>query len=80
MDATIIRSFRQSYFHFFCRRRIAGTLARHRPIIGDVSQRGKMATLLKSLFFVFKISFLPNYRVKYYDYDYCSKVLEWYNM
>ena len=33
-----------------------------------------MAALLKSLFFVFNISFLPKYRVKYYDYD---KVVEW---
>ena len=31
-------------------------------------QSGKMAALLNSLFFVFKISFLPKYRVKYYDY------------
>ena len=27
-----------------------------------------MAALLKSLFFLFNISFLPKYRVKYYDY------------
>ena len=27
-----------------------------------------MAALLKLLFFVFNISFLPKYRVKYYDY------------
>ena len=30
-------------------------------------QTGKMAALLNSLFFVFKISFLPKYRVIYYD-------------
>ena len=34
-----------------------------------------MAALLKSLFFVFNISFLPKYRVKYYDYN--GKVVEW---
>ena len=34
-----------------------------------------MAALLKSLFFVFNISFLRNYRIKYYDY-YC-KMVEW---
>ena len=33
-----------------------------------------MAALLNSLFFVFKISILPNYHVKYYDYivKWCS--------
>ena len=31
-------------------------------------QSANMAALLKSLFFVFKISFLLKYRVKYYDY------------
>ena len=33
-----------------------------------------MAALLKSLFFVFNISFLCNYRIKYYDY---CKMVEW---
>ena len=35
-----------------------------------------MVTLLNSLFFVFKISLLPNYHVKYYDYivKWCSTV------
>ena len=33
-----------------------------------------MTALLTSLFFVFNISFLPKYRVKYYDY---GKVVEW---
>ena len=35
--------------------------------LGDACQSGKMATPLISLFFVFKISLLRNYRVKYYD-------------
>ena len=35
-----------------------------------------MAALLKSLFFVFNISFLPKYRVKYYDYK-KGKVVDW---
>ena len=37
---------------------------------------GKMAALLNSLFFVFKISFLSKYRVKYYDYivNWCSLI------
>ena len=33
-----------------------------------------MATLLSSLFFMFKISLLSNYRVKYYDY-----IVKWCN-
>ena len=37
-------------------------------------QTGNMAALLNSLFFLFKISFLLNYRVIYYDY---CKVVEW---
>ena len=49
-------------------RRVPGTLAWQRPSLGDSCQNGKMATLLNSLFFMFKISFLPKYRVKHYDY------------
>ena len=52
----------------------AGTLAWHRRSLDDSCQSGKMAALLNSLFFVFKISFLPKYRVKYYDYNYCKLV------
>ena len=56
------------------------TYARHVSLavgsLGDACQSGKMATLLNSLFFMFKILFLPNYRVKYYDYivKWCSGV------
>ena len=46
------------------------TTARDQELI----QSGKMATLLNSLFFVFKISLLPNYHFTYYDY-----VLKWCN-
>ena len=46
-----------------------GTLTWHRSGIGDACQSGKMATWLRSLFFVIKISCLPNYSVKYYDYN-----------
>ena len=35
-----------------------------------------MAALLKSFVFMFNISFLPKYHVKYYDYNY-GKVVEW---
>ena len=43
-------------------------LARQRPRLGDACQSSEMATLLNSLYFVFKMSFLPKYRVNYYDY------------
>ena len=36
--------------------------------IGSSCQTANMAALLNSLFFVFKISFLPKYRAIYYDY------------
>ena len=39
-------------------------------------QSSEMATLLNSLSFMFEISFLPKYRVIYYDYNYC-KVVQW---
>ena len=54
----------------------ADTLARQRPRLGDACQSGKMASLLESLFFVFRISLLPNYRVNYYDYivKWCSGI------
>ena len=44
--------------------------------IGHSCQRSEMATLLNSLSFVFKISFLPKYRVIYYDYivKWCSGI------
>ena len=35
--------------------------------LDDSCKNGKMAALLNSLFFVFKISFLHKYHVKYYD-------------
>ena len=68
MDAIIVRSFIKSYFHVSYRKRMPDTLARQRPHLGDACQSGEMATLLNSLFFVFKLSFLPKYPVQYYDY------------
>ena len=38
-----------------------------RRSIGSSCQTGKMAALLNSLLFVFKISVLPKYRVIYYE-------------
>ena len=45
-----------------------GTLARRRQFLGDACQCGKIVTLLGYLLFVFKVSYLPNYRIKYYTY------------
>ena len=64
-DATIRRLFRQRYFHVSYRRRMPATLIWPRQSIGGSC--GEMATLLNSLSFVFKMSFLPKYRVIYYD-------------
>ena len=38
-----------------------GTLAWQWPGLGDACQSGMMSTLFNSLFFVSKISFLPNF-------------------
>ena len=48
---------------------MSGTMVWQRPDIGDACQSGKIATLLISICFVFNISLLPNYRVKYYECD-----------
>ena len=47
-----------------------------RRSIGSGCQSSEMAALLNSLSFVFKNLFLPNYRVKYYDYivKWCSGI------
>ena len=44
------------------------SLVWQRRSLGDSCQTENMAALLNSLFFVFKMSILPEYRVKYYDY------------
>ena len=44
-------------------------LAWRRAGLGHACQSGNMAILLTSLLFMFKISFLPKYRVNYYDYS-----------
>ena len=49
------------------------TLAWRRAGLDRASQSGNMAILLTSLLFVFKISFLPKYRINYYD---C--IIKWY--
>ena len=61
---------------------MAGTLAWQQPGLGDACQNGKMAILLNALLFLFRISLLFDYRVKYYDYiivEWCSGVAcNWY--
>ena len=66
--------FSDSYFQDSCRLRIPPMLIWPQRSLGSSCQTIKMAALLKSLFFVFKISFLPKYRVIYYD---CCKVMQW---
>ena len=44
------------------------TLAWRRAGLDRAWQSDNMAILLTSLLFVFEISFLPKYRVNYYDY------------
>ena len=59
---------RQSYLQVSRRLRTSATLIWRRRSLDGSCQTGNMAALLKSLFFLFKISFLLNYRVIYYDY------------
>ena len=76
MGETIIQSFRNNYFHVSYRRRMPSTLDWQRRSLDDSCQSGKMAALLNSLFFMFKITFLPKCRVDYYDYvvKWCSVI------
>ena len=55
---------------------VTGVLIWPRQSIRGSCQSGNMAVLLNELVFVFKISFLPKYRVKYYDYigKWCSGI------
>ena len=67
---------RESYFQVSCRLRMPATLIWPQRSLNSSCQTGNMAALLNSLFFVFKISFLPKYRVIYYDYivKWCSGI------
>ena len=58
----------KSYFNVSYRRCMPRTLAWRRAGLDHACQSGNMAILLTSLLFVFEISFLPKYRVNYYDY------------
>ena len=57
-----------SYFNVSYRRCMPRTLTWRRAGLDHACQSCKMAILLTSLLFVFDISFLPEYRVNYYDY------------
>ena len=71
VDATIMRSFfRQSIFHVSYRGRMPDTSNWPMQRLGNECQSSEMAALLNSLSFAFTNSFLPKYRVKYYDYNY----------
>ena len=59
--------------HVSYRRRIPATLIWPRQSLGSSCQCTEMATLLNSISFVFKISFLPKYSVIYYYYYYTVK-------
>ena len=61
---------------FSYRRRIPATLIWPLQSIAGGCQSSEMAALLNSLSFAFANSFLPKYRVKYYDYivKWCSGV------
>ena len=77
VDATIMRSLqtlRQIYFQVSCRLRMPAALIWPPRSLDSSCQTGNMAALLNSLFFVFKMSFLPKYRVIYYDY-----IVKWYS-
>ena len=72
----MMRSFQAELFSRFVSSSYAGHVNLTAENIGCSCQSGKMAALLNSLFFVFKISFLPKYSVKYYDYmvKWCSGI------
>ena len=57
-----------TFFHVSYRRHMLCMLILQQVSLGYTCKNRQMAALLNSLFFVFKISFLPKYRVKYYDY------------
>ena len=66
----------RAIFTFPTGARIPATLIWPLQSIAGGCQRSEMAALLNSLSFAFANSFLPKYRVKYYDYivKWCSGV------
>ena len=81
VDATIMRYFQTELFSRFLPSAssfLPSTYAGHVNMaarsLGSSCQTGNMAALLNSLFFVFKMSFLPKFRIIYYDY-----IVYWYS-
>ena len=68
--------FRNNYFHVSYRHHMPCMLICQLVSLGYACKSRKMSALLNSVFFAFKISFLPKYSVKYYDYivKWCSGV------
>ena len=68
--------FQKEIFSRFLPSMYIGHVALAAVTLCDACQPGKMATLMNSLFFVFKISHLRNYCVQYYDYivKWCSEI------
>ena len=75
VDATIMRCFQAELCSRLLPLSCAGHVNRAGESLGSPGKSANMAALLKSLFFVFNISFLPMYCVKYYDY-----IVKWYIM
>ncbi len=75
-DATIMQYFQTHLFTRFLPSPYASHVNLNAAKHCRRCQSSEMAALLNSLFFVFKISFLPKYRVIYYDYivKWCSGI------
>ena len=76
MDATIMRCFQRVQFSRFLPPPYAGHVKLAAQSIGGGCQSSEIEALLNSLSFAFTNSFLPKYRVKYYDYivKWCSGI------
>ena len=76
-DATIMRYCQRGLFSRLLPSPYAAHVIWPRQISDRSCQSSEVATRLNSLSFVFKISFLPKYRVIYYDYivKWCSGIL-----
>ena len=68
VDATKMRCFQAELFSRFLMPSYAGHVNLAGESLDCSCKIANMAALLKSLFFVFNISFLRNYHIKYYDY------------
>ena len=71
-----MRSFQTELFSRFLPSAYSGNVNLAAKSLGSSCQSTEMATLLNSIYFVFNISFLPKYRVIYYEYTvkWCSLI------